>query len=155
MQEIKNARQESSVQSDPTMYKIVVKKGNNAVDFGEVCPYCGSKDTAMLDDYLDESSNVVSEAWGGGADGCHAGFLREVKLDKNGKILWSKTFASMQELEKAKQKRNAQSDPTMYKFAIKEGEGPYRGSVYTITVSYILDKKTNEYHLWSYSYNSD
>jgi hypothetical protein len=93
MQEIKNAKQESSARSDPTMNEVVVKKGNNAVDAGEVCPYCGSKDTAMLDDYLDESSNVVSEAWGCGADGCHAGFLREVKLDKNGRVISSRTFA--------------------------------------------------------------
>ena len=93
MEKIKNAGQESSARSDPTMNEVVVKKGNNAVDAGEVCPYCGSKDTVMLDDFLDETSNVVSEAWLCGADGCHAGFLREVKLDKNGKIVSSKTFA--------------------------------------------------------------
>ncbi len=93
MEKIKNVEQESGAQSSTTMYKVAVKKGNNAVDAGEVCPYCGSKDTVMLDDFLDETSNVVSEAWGCGADGCHAGFLREVKLDKNGKIVSSRAFA--------------------------------------------------------------
>jgi len=93
MEKIKNIEQESGAQGSTTMYKVVVKKRNNAVDAGEVCPYCGSKDTVMLDDFLDESSNVVSEAWVCGADGCHAGFLREVKLDKNGKIVSSRTFA--------------------------------------------------------------
>ena len=93
MQEINNARQERSAQ-DSTMYKVVVKKGNNAVDAGEVCPYCGSKDTVMLDDFLDETSNVVSEAWLCSASQCYAGgFSREVKLDKNGKIVSSRTFA--------------------------------------------------------------
>ena len=94
MEEIKNAKQESGAQGSTTMYKIVVKKGNNAVDAGEVCPYCGSKDTVMLDDFLDETSNVVSEAWLCSAPQCYAGgFSREVKLDKNGKIVSSRTFA--------------------------------------------------------------
>ena len=93
MEKINNVEQESGAQGSTTMYKVVVKKGNNAVDAGEVCPYCGSKDTVMLDDFLDETRNTVSEAWLCGADGCHAGFLREVKLDKNGKIVSSRTFA--------------------------------------------------------------
>ena len=94
MQEIKNAKQESSARSDPTMNEVVVKKGNNAVDAGEVCPYCGSKDTVMLDDFLDETRNTVTEAWLCSAPQCYAGgFSREVKLDKNGKIVSSRTFA--------------------------------------------------------------
>ncbi len=94
MEKIKNAGQESSARSDPTMNEVVVKKGNNAVDAGEVCPYCGSKDTVMMDDFLDETSNVVSEAWLCSAPQCYAGgFSREVKLDKNGKIVSSRTFA--------------------------------------------------------------
>ena len=94
MEKIKNVEQESSAQCSTTMYKIVVKKGNNAVDSGEVCPYCGSKDTVMLDDFLDETSNVVFEAWLCSAPQCYAGgFSREVKLDKNGKIVSSRTFA--------------------------------------------------------------
>ena len=63
MQEIKKAKQESSAQSDSTMYKLIAKKGNKAEDFGEVCPYCGNKDTAMLDGALDEKTNVITEAW--------------------------------------------------------------------------------------------
>ncbi len=94
MEKIKNVEQESGAQGSTTMYKVVVKKGNNAVDAGEVCPYCGSKDTVMLDDFLDEKSNVVSEAWLCSAPQCYTGgFSREVKLDKNGKIVYSRTFA--------------------------------------------------------------
>jgi len=72
--------------------KIVVKKGNNAKETGDVCPYCGSKDTVLLDDYVDEKNEIASEAWQCGA--CHATFLREVKLDKDGRtILYSETHA--------------------------------------------------------------
>ncbi len=94
MEKIKNAGQESSARSSPTMNEVVVNKGNNAVDAGEVCPYCGSKDTVMLDDFLDEKNNVVSEAWLCSAPQCYTGgFSREVKLDKNGKIVSSRAFA--------------------------------------------------------------
>jgi len=89
MQEINNAKQESSAQSS---CKIVVKKGNNAEETGEVCPYCDSKDTVLLEDYVDEKNKTASEAWQCGA--CHATFLREVKLDKDGRtILYSETHA--------------------------------------------------------------
>jgi hypothetical protein len=92
MEKIKNAVQESSAQSNITIYKIVAKESNNAEDFGEVCPYCGNKDTAMLNDAFDEKTNVITEAWVCYSPGC-IGFCREVKLDENGKIVWSKTFA--------------------------------------------------------------
>lgn len=89
MQEINNAKQESSAQSSG---KITVKKGNNAKETGEVCPYCGSKDTVLLDDYAEEKNRTAFEAWQCGA--CHATFLREVKLDKDGRtILYSETHA--------------------------------------------------------------
>jgi len=79
MKEIKKAKQESSAQSSS---EIVVKKGNNAEESGEVCPYCGSKDTVLLDDFVDEETKVASEAWQCGA--CGSTFLRKAKLDKDG-----------------------------------------------------------------------
>ena len=90
MKEIKKAKQESSAQSS---CEIVVKKGNNAVDIGEICPYCGSEDTAMLDDFVDEETNAASEAWQCGA--CGSTFGREAKLDKDGRtILYSETHSA-------------------------------------------------------------
>lgn len=89
MKEIKKAKQESSAQSS---CEIVVKKGNNAVDIGEICPYCGSEDTMLLDDFVDEKTSVASEAWQ--CDACGSTFLRTAKLDKDGRtILYSETYA--------------------------------------------------------------
>ena len=86
MEKIKNAKQESGAQSDPTMYKLMVKKGNNAVDFGEVCPYCGNKDTVMLDDALDKETNILTEAWACYSHQCE-GFSRELFRPLTSRIL--------------------------------------------------------------------
>ena len=89
MAEINSAKQESSALNK---WKIVVKKGNNAQESGEVCPYCGSKDTDLLDDFVDEKACVASEAWQCGA--CGATFHREAKLAEDRRtIISSKTYA--------------------------------------------------------------
>ena len=60
---------------------------------GTICPYCGSEDTMLLDDFVDEETNVVSEAWQCGA--CGSTFGREAKLDKDGRtILYSETHSA-------------------------------------------------------------
>jgi len=91
MTEINNAKQESSAQSN---WEIVTKKGNNAQDSGEVCPYCGSTDTDLLDDFVDEKACVASEAWQCGA--CGAAFHREAKLAEDRRtVIASKTYAGV------------------------------------------------------------
>jgi len=89
MRKINNARQENKAAEQ---LKTIVKKGNAADDEGEICPYCGSTDTALLDGYLDKLANTTCEAWSCGA--CGSCFRRDAKLDKDGKtVISSKTFA--------------------------------------------------------------
>jgi len=89
MRKINNARQENNAAEQ---FKTIVKKGNAAEDEGEICPYCGSTDTALLDGFVDKLANTTCEAWLCGA--CGSSFRRDAKLGEDGKtVISSKTFA--------------------------------------------------------------
>jgi len=89
MQEINNAGQENKAAEQ---FKAIVKQGNAADQEGEICPYCSSTDTALLDDRLDELTNTAYEAWLCGT--CGRSFRRDAKLGRDGKtVISSRTFA--------------------------------------------------------------
>jgi len=91
MRKINNARQENNAAEQ---FKTIVKKGNAADDEGEICPYCGSTDTALLDGFVDKLANTTCEAWSCGA--CGSCFRRDAKLSEDGKtVISSKTFAGV------------------------------------------------------------